>query len=129
MFRSFALRTSVATQLALLAVVAVGTGVAHAHAELLTTNPRGGAVVKKMPSSVTVTFTGPIKSKGSSLVVNNSAGKRVSTRIGRRDPKNVKRLTVPMKSGLGNGRYVVRWTFTSADGHRQSGSYSFRVKR
>ncbi|MEZ5102455.1 MAG: copper resistance protein CopC [Thermoleophilia bacterium] len=96
-----------------------------AHTDVRSTSPADGAVRKKAPARVSITFTGQILS--GSIVV-RKAGKVVSTGSNGIDPRNVARLTVKLKSGLGNGRYVVSWTAKAPDGHRQKGTFDFRVK-
>ena len=36
-------------------------------------------------------------------------------------------LRVTLVRGLSQGRYTVHWKITTADGHRQSGRFSFRL--
>jgi methionine-rich copper-binding protein CopC len=71
-----------------------------------------------------MTFTEEILS---GTIVVRKAGAVVSRGTGGKDPGNVRRLRVAMKSGLGTGRFVVNWTVTAPDGHHQHGSFSFRV--
>ena len=54
-------------------------------------------------------------------------GVKKSKGSGGRDPRNIARLKASMKSGLKAGRYTARWTIKAADGHEQSGSFSFRL--
>jgi methionine-rich copper-binding protein CopC len=98
---------------------------ALAHVDVVATSPRKGAKLAKMPRAVTVTFSAQIL--GGSIVVKNGAGRVVSKRGGR-DPSDVRRLRATTKSGLGKGRYVVRWKAKSPDGHVQSGSFRFSVR-
>ena len=48
---------------------------------------------------------------------------------GARDPRNVKRLAVGLKSSLKAGAYKTSWTIVAADGHTQKGSFRFTLKR
>ena len=118
---------------ALAAVVAAGSILAmgpaaqivSAHTGVVATSPKTGAMLSDAPRIVTVTFSQEIL-RGTMVV--RKAGVVVSRGSGRKDPTNVRRVRVALKSGLGKGRYVARWTITAVDGHVQHGSFSFRVR-
>ena len=55
-------------------------------------------------------------------------GVKKSKGSGGRDPRNITRLKASMKPGLKAGRYTARWAIEAADGHDQSGSFSFRLR-
>jgi copper resistance protein C len=112
--------------LAALGSLAVGVAVADAHTEVASTSPSAGTTASTSVRSVTVTFTGQIRS--GTLTVKRG-GTTVSKGRGGQDPRNVKRLRVALKSGLKSGTYTARWTATAADGHHQTGSFTFRLKR
>jgi methionine-rich copper-binding protein CopC len=90
------------------------------------TSPGKGSTVKKTRKTVKVTFNGPVRS--GTLKVYNAAGTKVSIGNGGRDPRNIKRLTVSLKSGLKVGKYTAKWTIVSADGHALKGSFWFKLK-
>jgi methionine-rich copper-binding protein CopC len=98
---------------------------AAAHTPLVGTTPQAGARLSKQPKRVLVKFGAEIKS--GSIVVKNAAGTIVSTGPNGRDPKDVRRLKVALKPNLANGRYRVSWKAIAADGHRQAGTFSFRL--
>ena len=98
---------------------------AAAHAPLLGTTPKAGAKLTKQPRRVLVRFGEEIKS--GSIVVRNAGGTIVSIGPNGRDPTDVRRLRVALKPNLRNGRYKVFWKVVSADGHREAGSFSFRL--
>lgn len=98
---------------------------ASAHDEIVSTNPSGSA--KKTQKRVAVLFSGPIQS--GTLKVFGPAGNKVSKGTGGRDPRNVKRLVVALKSGLAVGKYTARVRWTAADGHHQEASFGFRLTR
>ena len=107
------------------AVTALAAGAALAHTEVKSTSPSAGASAKRPLRTVTVTFTQPIQRgtlrvKGPGKVVVSDGG-------GGRDPRNVARLKVRLQRGLGAGRYKAAWTIKAVDGHRQSGSFRFRL--
>lgn len=108
-------------------LVLASTAVAAiAHTDVKSTSPRDGAVLAKPPGSVSATFAGQILS-GSITV--KKGGTVVSTGPNGVDPRNVARLRVKLKSGLGSGVYNVAWEAKAPDGHRQTGTFSFRVTK
>jgi len=115
--------------IALLAVLvlAFGATAAWAHVTVTSTSPGKGKTVKKTLKTVTVTFSGPIRS--GTLKVYNSKGTKVSNGTGGRDPSNIRRLKTSLKSGLKVGKYTAKWTETAADGHKKNGSFTFSLKR
>ncbi len=100
---------------------------AVAHTEVTSTRPANGGSAKTSLRSVTVTFGGTLR-RGT-LKVYTASGRKVSIGKGGRDPRNVRRLRTSLASGLGAGRYVARWSAVAADGHGQSGSFGFRLRR
>jgi methionine-rich copper-binding protein CopC len=112
------------------AVAAVTSGVAaaaaFAHTALESTYPAKGTTASVRIGSVSATFSGTIR--GGSIKVTGPGGKTVSSGSGGRDPRNVKRLKVPLKSGLKAGSYKASWTMKAADGHTQTGTFSFKLK-
>ncbi len=99
---------------------------ALAHVELKSSTPKAKSTVKA-PSSVRITFTGPIRS--GSVSVKGPGGSTASSGKGGRDPRNINRLAVPLKSGLKTGKYTVKATLVAADGHHQTISFWFKIKR
>lgn len=114
-----------AVALATIASLALATA-AQAHTEVAATSPRSGKTASTATRSVTVTFTGQIR-RGTLSVTR--AGRKVSRGAGGVDPRSVKRLRVALGSRLKAGRYVARWSIVAADGHRQSGTFRFRLTR
>ena len=114
---------------ALLAAVAtsgVAASVAFAHTELRSTYPGKGKTASTRIGSVSATFSATIRS--GTLKVTGPGGKVVSSGKGGRDPRNVKRVKVPLKSGLKTGSYKASWTMKAADGHTQTGSFTFKLR-
>jgi methionine-rich copper-binding protein CopC len=109
------------------AAFAVGAAPAAAHTEVKSTSPPAGSTKGTGLRAVTVTFTQAIQ-RGT-LRVTKRGGRTASKGTGGRDPRKISRLKVRMKRGLAAGRYTARWTIKAVDGHEQSGSFSFRLKR
>ena len=110
-----------------LALFAIPATAALAHTKVVSTSPKRGGKAKTSARSVKVTFNQQIR--GGSIRVTGPGGKVASAGKGGRDPRNVKRLVVSLKSGLKAGRYKASWTMKAADGHTQKGSFSFRLRR
>ena len=123
------MRTQRSALISILAAVLVlgAVAVAAAHTEVKSTSPAKGAVAKTSISRVTVTFDGTLR-RGT-LRVSGPRGTVVSKGAGGRDPRNIKRLLAGLKGGLKAGSYKASWTIVAADGHRQRGSFRFRLKR
>jgi methionine-rich copper-binding protein CopC len=101
---------------------------AAAHTEVASTTPAAEATAKTSISKVTVTFTGPL-TRGTLRVAGPRGAAVASVGKGARDPRNVKRLAVGLKSSLKAGAYKASWTIVAADGHTQKGSFRFTLKR
>jgi len=125
MFRSIKRPTAVIAA-ALVALLSVGAAVALAHVAFVSSSPRNGAVLNSGPRSVSITFSGPIRS--GSLKVVGPRGIKESIGSGGRDPRNVDRLLVRMKSHLPAGKYTAYGSTIAQDTHHQSWKLSFRVK-
>ena len=108
------------------AVSAVTATTAFAHVEYKSSSPGKGKTASTHISTVTVTFTGPIR-KGT-LKVTGPGAKTYSNGSGGRDPRKISRLRVPMKPGLKAGGYKASWSITAADGHAEKGSFTFKLK-
>jgi methionine-rich copper-binding protein CopC len=106
-------------------VSALATGTAFAHETVSSTSPGKGKTASTHITKVTVTFNGIPRS--GSLKVTGPSG-TVSKGSGGRDPRNLKRLTVSLKSGLKAGSYKATWKIVASDGDNQSGSFSFKLK-
>jgi methionine-rich copper-binding protein CopC len=104
-----------------------GAATASAHTEVKSTSPASGTTVKKTLARVTVTFTGELRS--GTLRVVGPGGKVVSASSGGRDPRNTTRLLVGLKRSLKPGSYTAKWAVVAADGHKQSGSFSFKLRK
>lgn len=120
------MRKQVTTALAATAAVsAIVTATAFAHTEVKSTYPSKNQSVSKKLSKVTVTFSGQIRS--GTIKVSGPSG-TISSGNGGRDPRDVKRLAVPIKSSKKAGTYTAKWTMKAADGHTQSGTFKFKIK-
>lgn len=121
--------TTKPSHLIAIALTALGLvpATALAHVEVSSTSPRAGQTARTALRAVSVTFSGPIRS--GTLRVTGPGRKVVSVGRGARDPRNLSRLLVGLASGLHAGSYTASWTAVAADGHRENGSFRFRLKR
>jgi copper transport protein len=107
---------------ALLALALPGS--AFAHATLLKTVPANGAVLAKAPAEVRVVFDDVVRTGPGIEAVRNGGGSIVG---GHARVAAERTLVVPLRSGLGDGAYSVRWSIISDDGHLESGVIAFAV--
>ena len=106
-------------------VSAIAASTAFAHETVTSTSPGKGKTASIHITSVTVTFNGIPRS--GSLKVTGPSG-TVSKGSGGRDPRNLKRLKVSLKSGLKAGSYKATWKIVASDGDNQTGSFTFKLK-
>lgn len=109
---------------AILAVLGLLTATpAQAHDQLVSSNPKDGAVVKKQPEFLTMNFSGDIQKTGTEIKVMHD-GKDVSA--GEVTIKGTK-LTSALPDDLSAGKYSVVWRVVSQDGHPVSGKWGFTI--
>lgn len=118
--------------LAALAIATAGAAVsaavlpspAAAHTGIKSKRP--GSTAKTNITLVAVIFNDEVRSAG--LTVSAPGGKKVSKGTVR-DPRNEKRFQTNLTAGLKPGKYkvVARWTAT--DGHKQTASWTFTLKK
>jgi len=120
-------RTTRRAVAALAAALAAGliAPAAFAHVQIVKTNPSGTA--KTSQRSVSILFSGPIRS--GTLKVFGPDGSKASKGPGGRDPRNVDRLLVGLKSGLRAGAYTAKAKWIAADGHHQEATFGFTLRR
>ncbi|HEX4526492.1 MAG TPA: copper resistance protein CopC [Gaiellaceae bacterium] len=110
---------------ALLAFVALGLPArAAAHATLIAISPSNGAVLVRAPQAVRVEFDDTIHVAPGNAAVSNETNTSV---LGGAATVHGHVLTVPLRTGLRNGDYSVRWSIVSDDGHREQGVIAFAV--
>ncbi len=97
---------------ALLAVS--GATPALAHATFAGSNPAEGSRLQAVPSKVTVTFSEDVTVGAGLLNVLDSTGNTVSAGVATSTGRDV---SVPLRSGLSDGSYIVSYRTVSADSH------------
>jgi copper transport protein len=108
-----------------LLVPAAFPAAAQAHATLLRTDPASGAEVAHAPAQIVLHFDQQVSDAGTTAV--SSAGASVLSGRAHPAPADAKALIVPLRSGLKDGDYTVRWKVVSADGHIVSGVMAIGV--
>jgi copper transport protein len=109
----------------LLAVVAlIAPASAAAHATLIGTTPADGAVLDRAPQSVRVEFDDSIHLAPGNAAVSNSSNASV---LAGAPHIAGHALVLPLRTGLADGSYSVRWSIVSDDGHREQGVLAFAV--
>jgi copper resistance protein C len=100
-------------------------GPAFAHAELVRSNPAANATVSS-PRTITLTFSERVVPAFSKFELSMPAHRMdipVTTTVSR----DGKRIVGTVGSRLMKGSYRVSWIAAGADGHKMTGSYSFKV--
>ena len=95
-----------------------------AHATLVRSIPAHGSVLDRAPRAVRVVFDDVVRVASGNAVVANDSGKSVLEGRARATGRT---LVLPLRSGLKNGVYSVRWSIFSDDGHREEGTLAFGV--
>lgn len=97
---------------------------AWAHANLVHTVPANGAVLVRGPAVVLVVFDDSVRVGGGVQAIRNGG---TSILAGRAHVERARTLVIPLRRGLANGDYSVRWSIVSDDGHLESGVIAFAV--
>ena len=105
-----------------LALLLPATG--WAHASLVRARPADGAVLARPPTDVRVLFDDAVHVGPGIAAIRNGGG---SVLAGRARVEDGRTLVVPLRRGLADGDYSVRWSIVSNDGHLESGVLAFAV--
>jgi copper transport protein len=97
---------------------------AWAHASLVRTQPANGAVLARSPAKVLVVFDDRVR-RGPGIAAIRNGG--ASVLAGQPRMIGARTLAVPLRRGLADGDYSVRWSVISDDGHLESGVLAFAV--
>ncbi len=101
------------------------SGLASAHASVVSSSPAAGAHLAHTPTVVSVVFDQPVKPDDGGLLVLDSNGTEVNAGASTHPAPNTLQAALP--NSLGNGAYVANYTVTSVDGHVVSGGIVFLV--
>jgi copper transport protein len=103
--------------------VAVPSGAASAHAELIESTPASGAHLLEPPGQITLRFSEPVEVLDDAIAMLDDGGNRVELGAPVVDGATVT-AAVP---DLADAAYVVDWQVVSSDGHPISGAFTFTV--
>jgi copper transport protein len=96
---------------------------ALAHANLTETQPRDRSALARGPARVLVRFDDAVRVAPGNAAVRNGAGSVLAGKPSARG----RLLVLPLRDGLGDGDYSVRWSAVSDDGHIVQGVLAFSV--
>lgn len=98
---------------------------AHAHDELLGSEPAAGATVDAWPDALALTFSGAISQEdgASEIQVTDATGADLTAG----EPEIQDNVLTQPVTGTGSGEVTVLWKVVSSDGHPISGEYAFTV--
>ena len=99
---------------------------ASAHAIPLHAEPPNGSILLTAPRYVSVTFDSTVRVGPRNAAIRND-GTNVLDGTPRIAPGN--QLVIPLRGGLADGEYTVRWSIVSDDGHEQEGVIVFGLGR
>jgi methionine-rich copper-binding protein CopC len=115
-------------------LLVLAQGPASAHAELESSQPQDGAVLKGQPAQVIAHFSTELETSGSAMTLIDANGRPVASASGGvdlDDPDHAS-MVIIIAPQLPAGRYVVKWTATStADGHvghATGGEFKFELR-
>jgi copper transport protein len=110
---------------ALLAFVALAAPAgAAAHATLIRTLPANGAVLAHAPRAVRVEFDDTVRVRSGNEAVSNTTSASI---LRARPSAHGRILVLPLRRGIADGDYSVRWSIVSDDGHPEAGVIAFAV--
>lgn len=118
-------------RLLLLALVACGalvtfSATALGHAYVVRTDPAADAKLPAPPSTISITFSEGVKVLNPDDVdVVDGSGANVAQTVG--DQSDKRTLLIPLKAGIGEGTYTVRYQVLSEDSHVIRGILRFGV--
>ncbi|MDL2353948.1 MAG: copper homeostasis periplasmic binding protein CopC [Pseudomonadota bacterium] len=110
-----------------LAAAAGAASVAQAHAKIESSEPTADSVMEGAPKAIRLHFNEALEPAFSKIELFDAKQAAVvlpKVAVDKEDPKTMS-TTVPV---LESGKYSVRWTTMTHDGHKAKGQYSFTVK-
>jgi hypothetical protein len=115
--------------IALMLALAIPLRAAVAHTRLLQAQPAADAHVSAAPAQLGLLFSRKPILESSRVELLGPGMRPVAVSALRIDPKDARRLIVPIAGPMPAGLYTVRWSVAAADGHSVRGTYTFTVDR
>ena len=113
---------------AALALLALTSSQALAHAQLVKADPRVGSTVSRAPARLWLRFSQVLRLSGSGVQLVEPDGEAVILSPLAQDPADVRAIVAPLPAKLTPGRYQVRWKALSPDAHHTQGDFSFTLR-
>ncbi len=110
-----------------LLVGVIGAAPALAHATLVSTDPADGTRLQAAPAQVTLTFSEKVSLDVGYVKVVDNRGREVEDGKAAHPGDKGDMATIKLKSGLGDGGYIVSYRVVSADAHPINGAVAFTV--
>ncbi|GEN34392.1 copper resistance CopC/CopD family protein [Aneurinibacillus danicus] len=104
------------------------TSPAMAHSKLEKTIPEKGAVLETPPKQVEIWYKQPVDVPAKTNTVTSQDGRNVQGKA-IADPKNKRRVIIPLVSDIPAGVYTVKSKVIAQDGHILSQTFQFEVKK
>ena len=107
----------------LFVMVAAWPGAATAHTRLIASEPQANAVLKAAPARITLDFSAPPEAGFSEMQWSQAAQEKWHA-------LEVTQQATQLEAALpqlGPGRYKIRWSVLSRDGHRQRGVLEVQI--
>jgi copper transport protein len=102
---------------------------ASAHAELESTTPERGAVLRAAPERVVFRFSEPVEGSFGAVRVFDAAGERVDEGDAYHPDDRSSEIAVDLRGGLPDGSYTATYRVVSADSHVISSGIVFSIGR
>jgi copper transport protein len=110
-----------------LLVGVIGAAPALAHATVISTDPADGTRLQAAPAQVTITFSEHVGLDVGYVHVVDNRGRRVEDGNATHPDNKGDMASVKLKSGLGDGGYIISYRVLSADSHPITGAVAFTV--
>ncbi len=114
--------------LATLTLLALTSGQALAHAQLIKADPKVGSTVAIAPARLWLRFSQVLRLSGSGVQLIEPDGRAMILSPLTQDPADVRAIVAPLPAKLQPGRYQVRWKALSPDAHHTQGDFSFTLR-
>ena len=111
-----------------LALVLATSTNAIAHSGLISSNPKSGSLLTKLPTTISLKFNGNLISVAKKEVNKVTIlGPNGSYGIGKPHVKG-NQISLTTNGSSDSGSYQIKWRVVSEDGHPISGSFKFKVR-
>ena len=117
----------VSTRLAFCAALTLASGSALAHPGLVSSSPRAGELVEKVPKTIRLSFSEPVEPSFTSIQLTDPSGRELAVQPAQAEGNDPRLVSSPLTAAT-PGTYKARWSALGRDGHRVKGEFTFSVK-